>query len=85
MENPRTAELMTLERAMEEIAPTLEHLLLELTGERVAFILLLHAGGQAQCAMNTGREDSIGLLRAAIEEVEGGAADVPASCDQGRH
>lgn len=74
---------LALSLGLQGLANDLEKRLVQMTGQRQHFILLIIADGVVQHVSNTEREDSIALLHELLEQWESGKPDVPAHDNKG--
>lgn len=64
--------------ALQDIAGGINHVLREVAGEDIAFVLVCQADGVAQYVSNATRQDGAALLESLLERWKAGRADIPA-------
>lgn len=64
--------------ALQDIAGCLEDVLENITGERIAFVLVVSVGNTAQYASNANRTDGTQLLEDLLGRWKANRADIPA-------
>lgn len=64
--------------ALQDLANGINEALAEITGEPVAFVVVLQYGGAAQYVSNVSRKDGTELIESLIARWKAGRADIPA-------
>jgi len=68
----------TLSLRLQDIAQSLDDILQEIAGERIAFVLLLQNDGVGQYVSNASRKDGTEMIEHLLARWKAGRADIPA-------
>jgi hypothetical protein len=63
---------------LQDIAASLDDVLKDVAGERIAFVLVLQVDGVAQYVSNAARKDGVELIESLLARWRAGRADIPA-------
>ena len=69
---------LKLSLRLQDIAQSLDDVLLDVAGERIGFVLVLNADGVAQYISNANRKDGRELIESLLARWKAGRADIPA-------
>jgi hypothetical protein len=69
---------LKLSLRLQDIAQSLDDVLLDVAGERIGFVLVLNADGVAQYISNANRKDGRELIESLLARWNAGRADIPA-------
>lgn len=69
---------VALSLRLQDVAQSLDDIFKEITGERIAFVLVLDADGVAQYVSNASRPDGTALIESLLARWKAGRADIPA-------
>jgi hypothetical protein len=67
-----------MDTEVQDIAQSLDDVLLDVAGERIGFVLVLNADGVAQYISNANRKDGRELIESLLARWNAGRADIPA-------
>lgn len=70
--------ILKLSLRLQDIAQSLDDVLLDVAGERIGFVLVLNADGVAQYISNANRKDGRELIESLLARWNAGRADIPA-------